>query len=175
MNESCSTFTNVQEKAKLDLQEKHAELLKLSHQYRCIMNACIDDLNIAMDATEDKQQADDLEKMSEIFYKAELIWSLCEIVFLEKPTCIALNLIEWLRLHFPAALEETTSLFGSPEPAAHENYWKIVYGLVFQLQFEHVIKVLKLHPAFNSDAFQSAVELLKKMPVLGVLLKKVDI
>lgn len=157
----------MQAKSKLDTQEKHAELLKLSHQYRCIMSACIDDLNNAVDNTSDQKQADELDKMSEIFYKAELIWSLCEIVFLEKPTCIVHNLVEWIRLHFPTALEETTTLFSSPEPASHENYWKIVYGLVFQLQFEHVVRLLKLHPSFNSDSFQSVVELLKKMPVIG--------
>lgn len=107
--------------------------------------------------------------MSEIFYKVELIWNLCEIVYLEKPTTTSLpHLVEWIRIHFPQPVEMAGSVLSSPNPSGHEDYWKAVYGLVFQLRIDSAVRLLKIHNEFESDTFQSALELLQKIPIYGV-------
>jgi len=145
-------------------------LLKL--QYRCIINACIEDLNQAADSggNENKSQ-EDLE-MSEVFYKAELVWNLCEIIYLEKPSGILPGLLEWIQIHFPSPIVMAETVMTSSNPACHPNYWNAVFGLVFQLRLDSAIKLLKLHPDANVDSFLSACELLKKMPIFGVCCSK---
>jgi nuclear pore complex protein Nup85 len=168
VNESCGAFTSLQIKAGTDGQISSSELIKSSHQYRCIMNACIEDLNQAADLANSVESNQALQEMSEIFYKAELVWNLCEILYLENPLGILPHLLEWIRIHFPNAVEETGTVLASPNPGLHESYWKALYGLVFQLRLESATKLLRIHPDFQSEAFQSAYELLKKMPVFSV-------
>ena len=170
VNESMNTFSSVQSKCQND--NHTADLLPLSHQYRCIINACIDDLNQAADTVNDNS-SQELQEMSEIFYKVELIWNLCEIVYLEKSSSNAPlpHLLEWIRIHFPLAVEMAGTVVASHSPPAlHDSYWKAIYGLIFQLRIDSAIKLLKMHDEFQSDSFQSAVELLKKMPLYGVSL-----
>jgi hypothetical protein len=62
-----STFSVVQSKCHT-ADNNQPDLLPLSHQYRCIINACIDDLNHAADSVNDKS-SQELQEMSEIFYK----------------------------------------------------------------------------------------------------------
>lgn len=165
VNESMGTFSAVQSNS-----DKQTDLLSLSHQYRCIINACIDDLNQAADSVND-DSSKELQEMSEIFYKVELIWNLCEIIYLEKSSIIAPlpHLLEWIRIHFPLAVEMAGTVVASHSPPAlHNSYWKAIYGLVFQLRIDSAIKLLKMHDEFQSDSFQSVVELLKKMPYFGV-------
>jgi nuclear pore complex protein Nup85 len=104
VNESCGAFTSLQIKAGTDGQISSSELIKSSHQYRCIMNACIEDLNQAADLANSVESNQALQEMSEIFYKAELVWNLCEILYLENPLGILPHLLEWIRIHFPNAV-----------------------------------------------------------------------
>lgn len=106
--------------------------------------------------------------MSEVFYKAELVWNLCEIMYLEKPLDVLPRLLEWIRTHFPAPMDMTGSIMISSNPALHENYWNSLYGLVFQLQLDAAVKLLRVHPDIHTDPFQSICELLRKMPIVGV-------
>ena len=167
VNESCGTFTALQNSSCADNASKQTELISLSHQYRCIMTACIEDLNEAADVATGESSLQ-LQHMSEIFYKAELIWNACEIVYLKKPVGILPHLLEWIKTHFPASGELCESVLESPNPALHESYWQAIYGLIFQLRLDNAIKLLRLHPSFQSDEFQSACELLRKMPIFGV-------
>ncbi len=167
VNESCAAFTAVQMRS-AEGQISCSELIKSSHQYRCIMNACIEDLNQAADTADSNENSVAFQEMSEIFYKAELVWNLCEIMYLENPLGILPHLLEWIRIHFPFAVDETGTVLLSPNPAQHNNYWEALYGLVFQLRLDSAIKLLRIHPNFSTDAFQSVFELLKKMPVFSV-------
>lgn len=168
VNESAGAFIAIQARIGKETQITVSELIQSSHQYRCIINACIEDLNQAADLADTIGATRAIQEMSEIFYKAELVWNLCEIMYLENPLGILPHLLEWIRIHFPSALEETGTVLASPNPGLHENYWKALYGLVFQLRIDSAIKLLRIHPSFITDAFQSAFELLKKMPVFGV-------
>lgn len=168
VNESCSAFIDVQKKSMDSTQTRFSDLMKSSHHYRCILNACIEDLNQAADSSNNTEQNHMLQEMSEIFYKAELIWSLCEVMYLENSHGVLPHLLEWIQIHFPHAVEEAGEVLGSDNPGLHSNYWKAVYGLVLQLRLESAAKLLKLHADFSSDCFQSAFELLKKMPVFSV-------
>lgn len=164
VNESSSVFSTVQARTVTEDHGSFSELIKCSHQYRCIMNACIEDLNQAADSSDMKDNYALLE-MSEIFYKAELVWHLCEIIYLENPAGVLPHLIEWVRVHFPVAIEEAVWTTTS---GVDKKFWKSLYSLVFQLRLDSSAKLLKLHPNFQTDAFQSAFELLKKMPVFSV-------
>lgn len=133
------------------------------------MNACIEDLNLAAEQTsQNKILSQELQEMSEVFYKSELVWNLCEIMFLEKPVGILPGLLEWIRAHFPSPVIMAESVLASPNPAAHDEFWPAVYGLVFQLRLDSAVKLMKVHPDVMTDPFQSACELLSKMPILGV-------
>lgn len=168
VNESCGAFIAIQARVGKETQISVSELIQSSHQYRCIINACIEDLNQAADLAETNEATQAIQEMSEIFYKAELVWNLCEIMYLENPLGILPHLLEWVRIHFPNALEETGTVLASPTPEFHESFWKALYGLVFQLRIDSAIKLLRIHSGFQTDAFQSAFELLKKMPVFSV-------
>lgn len=176
VNESCTTFKAVQNQGVDDSKSNLAELSKLSRQYRSIISACIDDLNQTADAcvaeaaaTEKvPEKARELQQLSEIHYKTELVWNLCEVMYLEKPIGILPHLLEWVRAHFPSAVEMANEVIKSSRPALHEDYWNAIYGLVFQLQVDSALKLLRTHPDFQSESFQSAVELLKKLPIYGM-------
>lgn len=132
------------------------------------MNACIEDLNHAADSGYDIEENRMLQEISEIFYKAELVWSLCEIMYLENPIGVLPHLQEWIRIHFPYAVDVTSEVLASPDPGLHPNYWKALYGLIFQLRIDSATKLLKIHPSFQTEAFQNTYELLKKMPIFNV-------
>ena len=167
VNESSTTFSAAQKLQFDDKKSNLKELLKLSHQYRSIISACIDDLNQAADDTEG-EEAKELQELGEIYYKTELVWHLCEILYLERPTGVLPHLLEWIRIHFPMAGELAREVLKSPNPYLHGDYWSAIYGLLFQLQIEQALKLLGTHPDFLNDSFQSARELLKKIPIYGV-------
>lgn len=76
-------------------------------------------------------------EMSEIFYKEELIWSLCEIVYLENLIGILPHPQEGIYIRFPYAVDRTGIDLSPSNPGIHPDYWKaLIYGLVFQLRLE---------------------------------------
>lgn len=167
VNESCNTFVAIQKLTSEDGKVNLAELAKLSYQYRSVINACIEHLNQASDCAMGAQ-AKELQNLSDVFYKVELVWNLCEIMYLEKPIGILPHLLEWVRIHFPSPRDMCESVLESSNPSNHDDYWNSIYGLVLQLHINPAIKLLRHHADFSSDAFQSTLELLKKMPIYGV-------
>lgn len=130
-------------------------------------------MNQATDTGGNESKSQEDLEMSEVFYKAELVWNLCEIIYLEKPIGILPGLLEWIQIHFPSPIVMAETVMTSSNPACHQNYWDAIYGLVFQLRLDSASKLLKLHPDANVESFLSACELLKKMPIFGVCYSKI--
>lgn len=118
---------------------------------------------------------DDNERMeaqceAEILNACELLWHLCEIVFIERkkslePGSFILNLLEWLYLHSPRAsiwAEEAVEL-GRPE--SHLHFWDAVILYALLGCTGRAANLLSQHSAAKStQCILSLNELLNVMP-----------
>lgn len=82
------------------------EILKLSRQYRSVLRACLEDFQAESAVCPPSKREFYLENIP-TFYNMELIWHLCEIMFLDMvPGDIVLShLITWIRFHVPQVFE----------------------------------------------------------------------
>lgn len=76
VNEANGIFVNVQ-----NLEFK-SDLLNFSHQYRSIIRACLENLQDDLMQSKSKEK-ETLQNYITIFYSVELIWHLCEILFIQ--------------------------------------------------------------------------------------------
>lgn len=79
------------------------EILKLSRQYRSVIRACLEDFQSASQSCTDEEKKLFYLKNIPTFYNMELIWHLCEIIFIDAvPGDVILSqLINWIRFHVP--------------------------------------------------------------------------
>ena len=117
-------------------------------------------------------------EQSELLYKLELIWNLVEILCVEKNSIILPSLLQWISLHFPKCDDKARNVLGGTSdedsdekvdeylenPESHPDFWEAVILYVIQGRTENARKLLRLHSDFNSEAFVSIDELLRKMP-----------
>jgi len=148
-------------------------LLKFSKKYRSILHSNFLELQMKV---EDSDNPDNILIQQLKLYKImELIWSLCEILFVESPPdgVILLQLVEWCKWHFPTAdelVQECTNSSDEASPEQHPNYWNAIYSLIFQGRVTEARNMLKLHAEYQIqvyDAFSSIDELLRKMPLFS--------
>ncbi|XP_054258211.1 nuclear pore complex protein Nup85 [Macrosteles quadrilineatus] len=145
------------------------EALKLSRQYRSVIRACIEDLQ----KVSKKSINDFYKEYLAIFYNIELIWHLTEIMFVNAlPGDIVLpHLQEWIRFHFPSGEMTAIRILNKLECDAdtkYTDYWNIVITLILQGNIEPARGLLRLNSMADSDAFISAEEMLKTLPVYNV-------
>uniref|UniRef100_A0A2C9LCJ6 Nuclear pore complex protein Nup85 n=1 Tax=Biomphalaria glabrata TaxID=6526 RepID=A0A2C9LCJ6_BIOGL len=100
------------------------------------------------------------------FEMVQLIWSLCEILFIDvAPGGLVLtSLLDWLQWHFQEGKQLATKVIHSDQPCEHPQYWEAIYRLLLQGDTENVRKLLALNVYSHSDSFIAADEVLKKMP-----------
>ena len=171
VNESHLVFVALQ---KLDQEIKNSaafneQLVKYSRNYRSILRSCV--LQLRSSFQEDLN-IEECEKQMHLYGMMELIWSLCEILFIEKlpDGVVVLQLMEWLKWHFPVAdelVQECMRNDDDSSPSNHPKYWDCIFALVLQGQITEARDLLKLHPQYQTqvyDAFSSLDELLRKMP-----------
>uniref|UniRef100_H2YSA4 Nuclear pore complex protein Nup85 n=1 Tax=Ciona savignyi TaxID=51511 RepID=H2YSA4_CIOSA len=175
VNESYLVFASMQ-KQKSQLGDKpisNAQLLKFSRNYRSILRSCLMELHNSQDDYEDHERENELTSQIQLYTMMDLIWSLCEIIFIENlpDGVILLRLIEWCKWNFPVADELVSSVMSSKEdlpPHQHPDFWDATTALVLQGRVTEARNLLNLHPEFQAqlyDSYSSMDELLRKMPV----------
>ncbi|XP_060066906.1 nuclear pore complex protein Nup85-like [Ylistrum balloti] len=165
VNESHNVFTCLQEQSKKTLTHNFL-IIRSSKQYRASLKAYSLELKILADSTIDEEQKQDFLDHLQLLEMAELIWGLCEILFIDSPAggLVIAPLLEWLRFHFQTGEQMFLEIIQEEQPEHHPLYWDTIYRLVLQGQADHVRRLLTFHSSKHSKAFTSMDDLLKKMP-----------
>ncbi|RZF47952.1 hypothetical protein LSTR_LSTR008756 [Laodelphax striatellus] len=174
VNESNGTFLAVQKLT--PSTSARSETLALSRQYRSIVRACIENLQISeLDKnTTYKLTPQQRQHYVAIFYNIEFIWHLCEILFVDSvPGAVVLpHLLDWIRFHFPDTERAAGQILTGPLETGAElrnsDYWDVVIGLIMQGSLEPARALLRLHSNADSECFLQAESLLKTLPVFKV-------
>nr|CAB3264518.1 nuclear pore complex protein Nup85-like [Phallusia mammillata] len=176
INESHMVFASLQQMRK-EVKDKSLDkslLLKFSRKYRSILHSNFLEIRLKLEGEHENHEAG-LEQQMKLYSMMELIWSLCEILFVENlpDGAVLLQLVEWCKWHFPLAdelVQECTRSVDETPPASHPSYWDAVYALVLQGRVSEARDMLKLHPHYQTqvyDSFSSIDELLRKMPLFS--------
>ncbi|KAL3876599.1 hypothetical protein ACJMK2_034424 [Sinanodonta woodiana] len=168
VNQSHNIFMMLQSQAaEASSATLKQQLVKCSKQYRSVMKACSMELLEASEDAADEMDVEDFQDQLKSFEMQELIWSLCEILFIDAAPGgrILIPLLEWLRRHFLYGVQIFKDVIQKEKPEEHHEYWECIYRLILQGEVEKVRSLLARHSAKQTDSFQSIEELLKKMPL----------
>ncbi|XP_006812065.1 nuclear pore complex protein Nup85-like [Saccoglossus kowalevskii] len=175
VNESHNVFISLQSHnpEQADTVRK-PQLVKFSRHYRSVQRACVLELQLKGDAAEDEEKRQIYYAQCQVFSMIELIWSLCEILFVEVlPGGVILNqLLDWVSWHFTQGDELATAVMSSSSPHTHESYWPAIYIYVLQGRIDDARKLLSIHPDRQrdvNDLYGMTDELLRKMPMFTVV------
>ncbi|KAI8501147.1 Nucleoporin nup85 [Branchiostoma belcheri] len=170
INETHGTFVSLQHhQPDTTTTNRKPQLVKFSRNYRSVIRACLMQLKQAEESARDDATAEEYGKQVEIYSMVELIWSLCEILFVETlPGGVVLaQLLDWVKWHFNEADGYANEATTSDTPHLHDSYWSAVYLYVLQGRNDEARKLLSLDPNRNMDVYDeyaSIDELLRKMP-----------
>ncbi|XP_048762132.1 nuclear pore complex protein Nup85-like [Ostrea edulis] len=169
VNDSHNIFVTLQRKAtQLNGAALHEQILKSSRHYRATQKAYLKDLDEMIESTRDEDQRQQYTDQMKLLDMSELIWSLCEILFIESPVgdLVIPQLLEWLKIHFTMAERMFGELVREEQPEHKSTYWATIFRLVLQGQVERAWRLLSLHSASQTEDFQTLISLLKRMPLL---------
>lgn len=78
----------------------------------------------------------------------ELIWNLCEILFIEVAPAghLLLHLLDWVRLHVCEVDSLSADVLGSENPSNHDSFWNLVTILVLQGRLDEARQMLSRKP-----------------------------
>lgn len=170
VNDSHNIFVNLQRQAtQLSGAAFHTQILNSSRHYRATQKAYLKDLDDMIGSTRDEEQRQQYMEHLKLLDISELIWSLCEILFIESPVggLVVPKLLDWLRIHFTTAGRMFDDLMREEQPENKSTYWDTIFRLVLQGQIEKACRLLSLHSARQTDDFQTLINLLKRMPQLS--------
>uniref|UniRef100_A0A8V5HHJ5 Nuclear pore complex protein Nup85 n=1 Tax=Melopsittacus undulatus TaxID=13146 RepID=A0A8V5HHJ5_MELUD len=115
-NESHGIFLGLQRsEEKLAGKSRKAHLVQVSKNYRSVIRACMEDMHQAA------------SKFVPILSAMELIWNLCEILFVEAAAAgpLLLRLLDWVRLHVCDVDNMVREVLSSEDPSKHELFWNL--------------------------------------------------
>ncbi|XP_042306220.1 nuclear pore complex protein Nup85 [Sceloporus undulatus] len=100
----------------------------------------------------------------------ELIWNLCEIMFIEAAPAgpLLCHLLDWVRLHVCDVDNMVCEVLRNESPAKHENFWNVVTIFVLQGRMDEARQLLSKEANTNPTSVSMCKildELMKKMPV----------
>ncbi|XP_034960334.1 nuclear pore complex protein Nup85 [Zootoca vivipara] len=171
-NESHGIFVGLQkdEKEKLG-KSRTAQLVRVSKNYRSVIRASMEDSHQLAISTQDP--AIHMHHSTEVstLSAMELIWNLCEIMFIEAAPAGSLlrHLLDWVRLHVCDVDNMLCDVLRSESPAKHENFWNVLTILVLQGRMDEARQLLSKEANTNPTSASMCKildELMKKMPVL---------
>uniref|UniRef100_A0A8C4GF68 Nuclear pore complex protein Nup85 n=1 Tax=Dicentrarchus labrax TaxID=13489 RepID=A0A8C4GF68_DICLA len=142
-NESHHIFVGLQTiREDLPSKNKKPQFVSISKNYRSVIRACMEEL----------------QQVVSILLAIELIWNLCEVLFIDAAPAgsLLLHLLDWVRLHKADVDEKAREVLQSESPAEHRDYWDVVVSYVLQGRLEEarqmLVKQATLQPAaFNFD------------------------
>ncbi|XP_015266227.1 PREDICTED: nuclear pore complex protein Nup85 isoform X2 [Gekko japonicus] len=173
-NESHGIFVGLQkdEKEKVG-KSRTAQLVRVSKSYRSVIRACMEDSHqMAVSARDPVMRAQHSTQVS-ILSAMELIWNLCEIMFIEAAPAgpLLLHLLDWVRLHVCDVDNMVCDVLKSESPAKHENFWNAITIFVLQGRMDEARQLLCKEASANPASISMCKildELMKKMPVLNL-------
>ncbi|KAF7686403.1 nuclear pore complex protein Nup85 [Silurus meridionalis] len=168
-NESHHIFVGLQNiKDDVPSKNKKAQFVSISKNYRSVIRACMEELQQVAVSTTDTQYSNQVS----ILLAIELIWNLCEVLFIDAAPAgsLLLHLLDWVRLHKADVDEKAREVLQSESPARHHAYWDVVISFVLQGRMDEARQVLQkqasLQPASRAT-YQLMDSLLHKMPVFN--------
>uniref|UniRef100_A0AAR2M545 Nuclear pore complex protein Nup85 n=1 Tax=Pygocentrus nattereri TaxID=42514 RepID=A0AAR2M545_PYGNA len=155
-NESHHIFVGLQNiKDDMPSKNKKPQFVSVSKNYRSVIRACMEEL----------QQVS-------ILLAIELIWNLCEVLFIDAAPAgiLLLHLLDWVRLHKADVDEKVREVLQSESPTHHHAYWEVVISFVLQGRMDEARQILmkqaNLQPA-SRPIYQLMDSLLQKMPIFN--------
>ncbi|XP_053706847.1 nuclear pore complex protein Nup85 isoform X1 [Synchiropus splendidus] len=169
-NESHHIFVGLQTiQDDLPSKNKKSQYVSISKNYRSVIRACMTELQqvgvTSTNAEVTKRHAD----QASVLLAIELIWNLCEVLFIDSAPAgsLLLHLVDWLRLHKSDVDEKAREVLQDESPTEHRDYWEVVIGYVLQGSLvearQMLMKQANLHPA-ALKMYTLMDSLLSKMP-----------
>uniref|UniRef100_A0A8C4DIL7 Nuclear pore complex protein Nup85 n=1 Tax=Dicentrarchus labrax TaxID=13489 RepID=A0A8C4DIL7_DICLA len=154
-NESHHIFVGLQTiREDLPSKNKKPQFVSISKNYRSVIRACMEEL----------QQVS-------ILLAIELIWNLCEVLFIDAAPAgsLLLHLLDWVRLHKADVDEKAREVLQSESPAEHRDYWDVPGGTQtlteFDVKWRHWHEEVDRCLQDNSFASNKHLELICKILV----------
>uniref|UniRef100_A0A8C6WTC8 Nuclear pore complex protein Nup85 n=1 Tax=Neogobius melanostomus TaxID=47308 RepID=A0A8C6WTC8_9GOBI len=130
-NESHHIFVGLQTiRDDLPSKNKKPQFVSVSKNYRSVIRACMEELQQVAVSSQDSQKASQYENQVSILLAIELIWNLCEVLFIDAAPAgsLLLHLLDWVRLHKTDDDVKMRDVLQSESPAAHHSYWDVPSG-----------------------------------------------
>ncbi|MEQ2236481.1 Nucleoporin nup85 [Ilyodon furcidens] len=169
-NESHHIFVGLQTiKEDLPSKSKRTQFVSISRNYRSVIRACMEELQQVAVSTRDTEMATQYGNQVSILLAIELIWNLCEVLYIDAAPAgsLLLHLLDWVRLHKADVDEKARDVLQSNSPAEHHNYWDVVVSYVLQGSLvearQMLVKQATLQPA-SRNTYKLMDSLLGKMP-----------
>ncbi|KAM6904885.1 nuclear pore complex protein Nup85 isoform 2-T2 [Xenentodon cancila] len=169
-NESHHIFVGLQTIGDdLPSKSKKPQFVSISKNYRSVIRACMEELQQVAVSTKDKEMATQYGNQVSILLAIELIWNLCEVLFIDAAPAgsLLLHLLDWVRLHKADVDEKAREVLQSDSPAEHHDYWDVVVSYVLQGRLEEarqmLVKQATLRPAAR-NMYKLMDNLLSNMP-----------
>uniref|UniRef100_UPI0037E81E1A nuclear pore complex protein Nup85 n=1 Tax=Semicossyphus pulcher TaxID=241346 RepID=UPI0037E81E1A len=169
-NESHHIFVGLQTiREDLPSKNKKPQFVSISKNYRSVIRACMEELQQAAVSTKVADVATQYGNQVSILLAIELIWNLCEVLFIDAAPAgsLLLHLLDWVRLHKADVDEKAREVLQSESPAEHRDYWDVVVSYVLQGRLEEarqmLVKQATLQPAAR-NMYKLMDTLLSKMP-----------
>ncbi|GLD66749.1 nuclear pore complex protein Nup85 isoform X2 [Lates japonicus] len=129
-NESHHIFVGLQTiREDLPSKNKKPQFVSISKNYRSVIRACMEELQQVAVSTKDSQMATQYGNQVSILLAIELIWNLCEVLFIDAAPAgsLLLHLLDWVRLHKADVDEKAREVLQSESPAEHHDYWDVLW------------------------------------------------
>lgn len=169
-NESHHIFVGLQTiREDLPSKNKKPQFVSISKNYRSVIRACMEELQQVAVSTKVAEVATQYGNQVSILLAIELIWNLCEVLFIDAAPAgsLLLHLLDWVRLHKADVDEKAREVLQSESPAEHHDYWDVVVSYVLQGRLEEtrqmLVKQATLQPAAR-NMYKLMDTLLSKMP-----------
>lgn len=170
-NESHHIFVGLQKiKEDIPSKNKKSQFVSISKNYRSVIRACMEELQHVVVSTQDSALSLQYGNQISILLAVELIWNLCEVLFIEAAPAgaLQLHLLDWVRLHKADVDERAREVLQNESPAEHQGYWDVVISYVLQGRTDEarqvLVKLASLQPAAR-EMVRLMDSLLMKMPV----------
>ncbi|KAM6162969.1 nuclear pore complex protein Nup85 isoform 2-T2 [Rhynchocyon petersi] len=127
-NESHGIFVGLQRiEEELSGKSRKTQLVRVSKNYRSVLRACMEEMHQAAIAAKDSASGHQFSSQVSILSAMELIWNLCEILFIEVAPAgpLLLHLLDWVRLHVCEVDSLLADVLVSENPSKHDSFWNL--------------------------------------------------
>lgn len=169
-NESHHIFVGLQTiREDLPSKNKKSQFVSISKNYRSVIRACMEELQQVAVSTKVAEVATQYGNQVSILLAIELIWNLCEVLYIDAAPAgsLLLHLLDWVRLHKADVDEKAREVLQSESPAEHHDYWDVMVSYVLQGRLEEARQMLVKQAALQPAArkmYKLMDTLLSKMP-----------